>query len=117
MTATAALAADLIPNLDPRYRQHLKPPTPKKAPSLKAHFKTTMWWSAAEYVQLMSMSAELRSGKMSLYAFLREHLQLEDAKEKVSRASQLAAIRGMAKPPRDEIGARRKLKLKRRRAK
>jgi len=110
VSASSALAAESIPNLDKRYRQHVKP-TPRKLPAIRASFKATLWFSPAQYVQMMSMSAELKTGKMSLNAFLVHALGLDGAKDRVPRAAQMAAVRGMHKPPKhDELAARRRHK-------
>lgn len=108
-TIAAAVAADAIPNLEPRYAKHLKVPPVRRPKELRASFKTTLWWTAAQWVQLLSMSADLKTGRMSLGAFLIDRLGLKDADSTVSRAQQLRAIAGMVKPPaHDDLAERRK---------
>jgi hypothetical protein len=107
-----SVAQQIPHNLEERYKKHLVVKPVKRPKSLRASFKTTLWWSAAQWIQLLSMSAELKTGRMSLNAFLIERLGLADAESVVPKATQLAAIRHMIKPP-DELAARRGRKPKR----
>jgi len=97
-----SVAAESIPNLAERYKKRVKPAPVKLPKALRPSFKVTLWFSAAQWVQLMRASADLKTGRLSVHALIFDSLGIEGqraAREHVPMSDQLAAIRTMRKPP------------------